>query len=119
MDASAIDNFAGSVNNAKAALEEYLKTERYSAFKDSHEGIDNAEDVYNNAYENLYGGGKSQFMGHTEAIDNVADIRKQISWYNRQLEDVKNEVRELFHGYDDLYGLTAEDVLNRGTGIAE
>lgn len=65
LDAGAIDNFAGTLGRAKAALEEYLKTERYAAFKTAHEGIGNAKDVYDQAYNNLHGGGKSQVYGHT------------------------------------------------------
>lgn len=60
IDAGAIDNFAGSVSRAKGALEELLKTERYAAFKDAHEGIKDAKDTYNASYDRLYGSGKSQ-----------------------------------------------------------
>lgn len=53
LDTTSIENFAGSVENATEALNEYMKVERYSSFASAHEGIDDAITSYNSAWKKL------------------------------------------------------------------
>lgn len=120
LDANAIDNFSGSVENAKKALDEYLKTERYNAFKQAHEGIGDAERTYNDAYADLYGPGTSLFGGgKTEAVKSVADMRKQFEWINNEIRIAREEITGQFAGKTELYGLTAKDILSSSMSISE
>lgn len=113
LDASAVDNFSGSVGNAKKALEEYLKTERYSAFKEARAGSADAEKTYQNAFSALYGSGNNKVYGVTEAIDTVADAEKQIEWIEGMIADSERKIREALAAYGDLLGISADDILSR------
>lgn len=46
-------------------------------------------------------------------------MQNQIAWHKELLEQYKSEVVDVFAGYDELYGMTAEYVLDSSTSIAE
>lgn len=104
LDASAVENFSGTVENAKKALEEYLKEARYLAFAEAHEGADDARRSFENASDKLTGSPQNE-IGDGYSSDTAAGLRGQLKLAEERKNAAEQAIRDAVELYGEKYNL--------------
>lgn len=121
LDAGSVDNFSESVENATAALEEYIRVKAYADFAEAHGNSNVAKAELASGRDALYGSAveyDSFTSMEWNRNDTVAGLQKQIAEKENRVAKLTEELKQYISSVD-YFDFAAEDILSGKIGKNE
>ena len=120
------------MDNATAALDEYMRTERYAQFSAAHKGASDAKDSYTDAYKRLHGNGNGyrssvgrQSPGSTPSlqaiidgsITTVQDAEAKLSDLSAEQERYRSQIEAYVGNAEQGYTAFGQMLIDQGVDM--